>query len=209
MRADSYRGVGVALVTPMHADGSIDEAALRGHVDYQLSGGIDFLVPCGTTGESATLSPEEHHRIVGIVVEAAAGGAARTEDEDGASKVDRPGNDRAPVMAGAGGNDTARVVELAIATVEAGADAILSVSPAYNKPNRAGLIAHYQAVAGAVDVPVFIYNVPGRTASNVPPEVVLELAQIDNICGIKEASGDLEQKMTLVRERPDDLLVLS
>lgn len=189
MTADSYRGVGVALVTPMQADGSVDEESLRSHVEYQMAGGVDFLVPCGTTGESVTLSPEEHCRVVQVVAQTAAG--------------------RVPVMAGAGGNDTARVVELAIATVEAGADALLSVSPAYNKPNRAGLIAHYEAIAGAVDVPVFIYNVPGRTASNVPPAVVLELARIDNICGIKEASGDLEQVMTLVRERPDGFLVLS
>lgn len=202
MTADSYRGVGVALVTPMQADGSVDEESLRSHVEYQMAGGVDFLVPCGTTGESVTLSPEEHCRVVQVVAQAAADGLATGSDDNSAAR-------RVPVMAGAGGNDTARVVELAIATVEAGADALLSVSPAYNKPNRAGLIAHYEAIAGAVDIPVFIYNVPGRTASNVPPAVVLELARIDNICGIKEASGDLEQVMTLLRERPDDFLVLS
>jgi 4-hydroxy-tetrahydrodipicolinate synthase len=202
MRADSYRGVGVALVTPMRADGSVDEDALRDHVAYQLAGGVDFLVPCGTTGESATLRPEEQRRVVEVVARAAG-------NASGAVDAVRPPVARAPVMAGAGGSDTARVVELAMAAVEAGADAILSVSPAYNKPSPAGLIAHYQAVAGAVDAPVFIYNVPGRTASNVPPDVVLELAQIHNICGIKEASGNLEQVMTLLRERPDDFLVLS
>lgn len=196
MTVESYRGVGVALVTPMHAGGALDEEALQRHVDYQLQGGVDFLVPCGTTGESATMSPEEHQHIVGIVARAA---------QDLPSGAER----HTPVMAGAGGSDTARVVELAIASVEAGAGAILSVSPAYNKPTRAGLIAHYGAIAEAVDVPVFIYNVPGRTASNVRPDVVLELAQIDNICGIKEASGDLEQVMTLVRGRPRGFLVLS
>lgn len=200
MKVDSYRGVGVALVTPMHGDGSVDEDALRSHVAYQRAGGVDFLVPCGTTGESVTLSPEEHCRVVQVVAEAAADQPAGGDDTN---------RKPAPVMAGAGGNDTARVVDLAIATVEAGADAILSVSPAYNKPNRAGLIAHYAAIAAAVEVPVFIYNVPGRTASNVAPAVVLELAQIENICGIKEASGDLEQVMTLVRGRPGDFLVLS
>jgi 4-hydroxy-tetrahydrodipicolinate synthase len=183
------------MVTPMHSDGSVDEVALGAHAEYLMAGGVDFLVPCGTTGESVTLSIAEHVRVVAFVAEAAKEGAG--------------GRKRVPVMAGAGGSDTARVVDLARATVEAGADAILSVSPAYNKPSRAGLIAHYEAVAGAVDVPVFIYNVPGRTASNVPPGVVLELAQIDNICGVKEAAGDLEQIMTLVRERPDGFLVLS
>jgi 4-hydroxy-tetrahydrodipicolinate synthase len=201
MRADQFRGVGVALVTPMHTDGSIDDDALRAHAEYQLAGGVDVLVPCGTTGESATLSPGEQARVVAAV--------SRVARESAAKDGHQPHGRSVPVMAGAGGNDTARVVELAAAAVEAGADAILSVSPAYNKPSRAGLIAHYQAVAEAVDRPVFIYNVPGRTASNVPTDVVLELAQVDNICGVKEASGDLEQVMSLLRERPADFLVLS
>ncbi len=189
MEVGRYRGVGVALVTPMHRNGAVDDDALHRHVGWQVAGGVDFLVPCGTTGESATLSPEEQQGVIRVAVAASAG--------------------RVPVMAGAGGNDTARVSELAQAAVEAGADAVLSVSPAYNKPSPAGLIAHFGAIAEAVHVPVFIYNVPGRTASNVPPHVVLELAQIENVCGIKEASGDLEQVMTLLRGRPEGFLVLS
>ena len=187
--ADRFRGVGVALVTPMGPDGAVDEEALHHHAAFQCEAGSDVLVPCGTTGESATLAPAEHQRVVEVTVDASAG--------------------RRPIMAGAGGNDTARVLELAHASVEAGADALLSVSPAYNKPTPAGLLAHYSAIAEAVDVPVVLYNVPGRTASNVPPEVVLELAHIDNVIGVKEASGDLEQVMTLIDGRPEDFPVLS
>ena len=184
-----FRGVGVALVTPMRSDGSVDSEALRKHVEFQVKGGVDFLVPCGTTGESATLSPEEQAGVVRAVVTAAEG--------------------RVPVMAGAGGNDTARVVELAAAAVEAGADALLSVSPAYNKPTPDGLLAHYGAIAEAVGVDICLYNVPGRTASNMVPAVVLELARIPNVVAVKEASGDLEQIMKLLRERPEGFAVLS
>jgi len=184
-----FRGVGVALVTPMRSDGSVDEDALRTHVEAQVKGGLDFLVPCGTTGESATLTPAEQAAIIRTVVDAADG--------------------RVPVMAGAGGNDTARVVDLALAAVEAGADALLSVSPAYNKPTHEGLLAHYGAIAEEVEVGICLYNVPGRTASNMSPEVVRELARIPNVVAVKEASGDLEQVMTLLRERPEGFTVLS
>jgi len=185
----SFTGVGVALVTPMRADGSVDSEALERHVEAQIEGGVDFLVPCGTTGESATLSPDEQSAVIRTVSAAA--------------------DKRVPVMAGAGGNDTTRVVELAVAAVEAGADAILSVSPAYNKPGPAGLLAHYGRIAEAVEVGICVYNVPGRTASNVLPEVVLQLAGIENIVAVKEASGNLEQVMTLIRQRPRGFAVLS
>jgi len=189
MEFRNFGGVGVALVTPMRADGSVDEEALRRHVERQVGGGVDFLVPCGTTGESATLSAEEQGSVVRMVGQTADG--------------------RLPVMAGAGGNDTARVVDLARAAVEAGADALLSVSPAYNKPGPDGLRAHYGAIAEAVEVGVMLYNVPGRTASNMDPGVVLELAAVENSVGVKEASGELEQIMTLLRERPAGFFVLS
>lgn len=179
----------MALVTPFREDGSVDVDALRQHVDFQIDGGVAVMVPCGTTGESATLSAEEQALVIRETVAAARG--------------------RALVMGGAGGSDTADVCRRARAAREAGADAILSVSPAYNKPSQRGLIEHYRTVAGAVDCPLFIYNVPGRTASNVRPETVLALSAVENIAGVKEASGDMDQVMTLIRERPDGFLVLS
>ena len=147
------------------------------------------MVPGGTTGEGATLSADEQRLVISTTVEAAQGGT--------------------PVLAGAGGSDTADVVRKARAARDAGADGILSVSPSYNKPTQRGLIEHYRAIAGAVDCPVIIYNVPGRTASNVLPETVLALAEIENITGVKEASGDVNQVMTLIRERPEGFTILS
>jgi 4-hydroxy-tetrahydrodipicolinate synthase len=184
-----FSGTGVALVTPFRADGSIDVEDLRKHVEFQIEGGVGVMVPGGTTGEGATLSSDEQALVIRTTVEATRG--------------------RVPVLAGAGGSDTADVVRKALAARQAGADGILSVSPAYNKPTQRGLIEHYRAVAGAVDCPVIIYNVPGRTASNVLPETVLALAGIENIVGVKEASGDVEQVMTLIRERPDGFTILS
>ena len=189
MDADRFRGVGVALVTPFRDDGSVDADALRRHVDFQIDGGVGVLVPCGTTGESATLSADEQALVVREAVGAADG--------------------RVPVLAGAGGSDTADVARRARAAREAGADGILSVSPSYNKPSQRGLIEHYRTVAGAVDCPVVVYNVPGRTSSNVLPETLLALAEVDNIVGVKEASGNVNQIMTIVRDRPDGFLVLS
>ncbi|RMH17358.1 MAG: 4-hydroxy-tetrahydrodipicolinate synthase [Gemmatimonadetes bacterium] len=189
MSLKRFQGLGVAMVTPFDERGRIDEAALRRHVDFLIEGGAHVLVPCGTTGESATMSGDEQRRVVAVTVEQAAG--------------------RVPVMAGAGANATAEAVARTRAVVEAGADAVLTVSPYYNKPTHTGLLAHYRAVAEAAERPVFIYNVPGRTGSNVRPETVLELAGEPHIAGVKEASGDLGQVMTLLRERPDGFLVLS
>lgn len=189
MIAQRFRGVGVALVTPFTESGSIDFDALQRHVEYQVDGGVNMLVPCGTTGESVTMSAAEQAQVIETTVRAAAG--------------------RIPVMAGAGTNSTADGVDLAKAARDAGADAILSVSPYYNKPSQAGLIRHYQAVAEASGLPTFIYNVPGRTSSNVEASTVLELAKVDNITGVKEASGNLEQAMVILRDRPEGFVVLS
>ena len=189
MVTERFRGVGVALVTPFRDDRSVDVEALRHHVEFQIEEGVQVLVPCGTTGESATLSADEQMLVVQTTVLAAAG--------------------RVPVLAGAGGSDTADVVRRAKAARQAGADGILSVSPAYNKPSQRGLIEHFRAVAVAVDCPVVVYNVPGRTCSNVLPETMLTLAEVDNIVGVKEASGDVNQIMAIIRERPDGFLVLS
>ena len=184
-----FSGTGVALVTPFRDDGSIDVEDLRKHVEFQIENGVGVMVPGGTTGEGATLSTDEQRLVIGTTVEAAQG--------------------RAPVLAGAGGSDTADVVRRARAARDVGADGILSVSPAYNKPTQRGLIEHYRALASAVDCPVIIYNVPGRTASNVLPETILTLAAIENIAGVKEASGDVDQVMTLIRERPEGFIILS
>lgn len=189
MDLSRFRGTGVALVTPFGEDGAVDHELLERHVEAQLEGGVEFLVPCGTTGESATMTPEEQRAVVSTVVKAAAG--------------------RAAVMAGAGTNDTREAAALARGAAEAGADAILSVSPYYNKPTPAGLLAHYGAIAAAAERPVFVYNVPGRTASNIDAETTLRLAEVDGVMGVKEASGDLEQIMAVIAGRPDDFLVLS
>ena len=189
MENTQFSGTGVALVTPFRDDGSIDAEALRKHVEFQIENGVGLMVPGGTTGEGVTLSADEQLFLIRTTVEATQG--------------------RAPVLAGAGGSDTADVVRKARAAREAGADGILSVSPAYNKPTQRGLIEHYRAVADAVDCPVIIYNVPGRTASNVLPKTVLTLAEIGNIGGVKEASGDVDQVMTLIRERPEGFTILS
>ena len=158
-------------------------------MEFQIDNGVNVIVPGGTTGEGITLSTDEHQLLIRSTVEATRG--------------------RTSVLAGAGGSDTADVIRKARSACEAGADGIISVSPAYNKPTQRGLIEHYRAVAGAVDCPVIIYNVPGRTASNVLPETVLALAEIENIAGVKEASGDVDQVMTLIRERPEGFTILS
>ena len=189
MENTRFSGTGVALVTPFRDDGSLDVEDLRKHVEFQIENGVGVMVPGGTTGEGVTLSTDEQQLLIRTTVEATRG--------------------RTPVLAGAGGSDTADVVRKAQAARKAGADGILSVSPAYNKPTQRGLIEHYRAVAGAVDCPVLIYNVPGRTASNVLPETVLALAEIENIAGVKEASGDVDQVMTLIRERPEGFTILS
>jgi 4-hydroxy-tetrahydrodipicolinate synthase len=189
MELSRFRGTGTALVTPFGRDGSIDRERFAEHVEAQIAGGVEFLVPCGTTGEGATMTAEEQREVIALTVEAARG--------------------RAAVMAGAGGNKTDEVVSRARAAEEAGADAILSVSPYYNKPTPAGLYGHYRAIAEAVGIPVFVYNVPGRTGSNVSAGTLLRLAEIENIAGVKEASGDLEQMMTIIAGRPAGFVVLS
>lgn len=168
----SFTGCGTALVTPFRQDKSLDEAALRRLVDRQIEAGINFLVPCGTTGESPTLSHQEHHRVIQIVIEQAAG--------------------RAPVVAGTGSNSTAEAVDLTRHALAAGASGCLVVAPYYNKPTPAGLIDYFTAVAD-VGLPVIIYNIPGRTGVNIMPETMARLAEHANIVGIKEATGNLEQ----------------
>jgi len=188
---DWLRGCATALVTPFTADGSIDEPSLRALIEYQITNGVRLLVPCGTTGESATLTEEEDQRVIRITIEQSRG--------------------RARIIAGTGSNSTAAAIEYSQAARSLGADAILSVSPYYNKPTQDGLDAHFRAVAEAVrDVPVVIYNVPGRTSSNIAAATTLRLArEVDNIVAIKEASGDLAQIMAILRDRPANFRVLS
>jgi 4-hydroxy-tetrahydrodipicolinate synthase len=184
-----FTGTGTALVTPFRGDGSLDEAMLRALIKRQIEAGIDFLVPCGTTGESPTLTHAEHLRVVEIAVELAKG--------------------RVPVLAGAGGYNTAEVVALARELAALGADAILSVTPYYNKPTQEGLFQHYRAIAEAVRVPIILYSVQGRTGVNIEPVTVKRLAGIENIVGIKEASGNVSQMAAILNVVPDDFIVLS
>lgn len=186
---DMLRGCGTALVTPFRSDGTIDEAAYRGLIEGQIEEGIDFVVACGSTGEAATLSVDEHVRLVALCVEATAG--------------------RVPVVAGAGGNDTVRAITLSKAVIKVGATHLLHVSPAYNRPTQRGLVAHFSAIADAVDRPVVMYNVPGRTASNVSAETTLQLAEHPNIVAVKEASGDLGQIGRIIRGVPENFAILS
>lgn len=184
-----FIGCGTALVTPFAADGKLDELTFRRLVKRQIDRGITFLVPCGTTGESPTLSHAEKLRVVKITIEESAG--------------------RVPVVAGAGGYDTAEVIGLAQEYVGLGADAILSVTPYYNKPSQAGLIAHYHAVADAVKLPIILYSVQPRTNVNIEVPTILELAKIPNIIGVKEASGNIGQIASIIHRAPKDFLVLS
>jgi 4-hydroxy-tetrahydrodipicolinate synthase len=188
---DWLRGCGTALVTPFAADGKVDEGRMRALVDRQIAGGVRLLVPCGTTGEAMTLTPDEHTRVVRVVVEAARG--------------------RAKVLAGIGSNATAVTVERAKAVRATGVDGVLVVAPYYNKPTQAGLLAHFTAVADSVPgLPVVLYNVPSRTASNIQASTVLTLARdVPTIVGVKEASGDLAQVMAILRESPPGFTVLS
>ena len=183
------QGCGTALVTPFTPDGEVDFPALRALVDWQVAEGIDFLVPCGSTGEAQTLDEGERERVVASVIEVAGG--------------------RVPVMAGATSNDTARAVDETRRMCRLGADYILSATPYYNRPTQDGLYRHFAAVADASDRPVCLYNVPGRTAVNLRPQVAVRLAEHPNIVGIKEASGDLRQIMEIIRLRPEGFSVLS
>lgn len=190
--SNALRGVFTALVTPFTEDGSLAESTLRRLVRRQVEGGVAGLVPVGTTGEAATLDPDEHQRVVEIVVDEV-----------------RQGPRTVPVIAGAGTNSTRKTLELARRCRSAGADALLLVTPYYNKPPQAGLRAHYRTVAEAVDLPVVLYNVPGRTGVNLAPDTVLELAEEDPFVAVKEASGDLDQVSEILRGRPEDFAVLS
>jgi 4-hydroxy-tetrahydrodipicolinate synthase len=184
-----FTGTGTALVTPFRTDGSLDEATLRRLVKRQIDAGIDFLVPCGTTGESPTLTHEEHLRVVQITVELA--------------------KDKVPVLAGAGGYNTAEVITMARELAGLGADGLLSVTPYYNKPTQEGLFQHYRAIAEAVPLPIILYSVQGRTGVNIEPATVRRLAQIENITGIKEASGNVSQMAAILNAVPDEFIVLS
>ncbi len=184
-----FTGTGTALVTPFRRDGSLDEPTLRALIKRQIDAGIDFLVPCGTTGESPTLTHEEHLRVVEIAVELAKG--------------------RVPVLAGAGGYNTAEVIALASELAEIGADGILSVTPYYNKPTQEGLYQHYKAIAAATTLPIVVYSVQGRTGVNVEPATVRRLAAIENVVGIKEASGNISQMAAILNAVPNDFNVLS
>ena len=184
-----FTGCGTAMVTPFHPDGSLDEATLRLLVQRQIDAGIDFLVPCGTTGESPTLSHEEHLHVVEITLELAKG--------------------RVPVLAGAGGYNTAAVIALAQELAAIGVDGVLSVTPYYNKPTQEGLYQHYKALASAVSLPIILYSVQGRTGVNIEPATVKRLASLENIVGIKEASGNIAQMAAILNAVPNDFLVLS
>ncbi len=185
----TWQGTFTAIVTPFRRDGSLDEAALRTLVDRQIEGGVDGLVPCGTTGESATMSTEEKIRVIEIVREQS--------------------NDRVRVLAGAGGNSTAAVVTLAKQIDQVSVDGILIVVPYYNKPTQEGLCQHFATVADAVEAPVVMYNVPGRTSANMTAETALRLAEHGNIAGTKEASGALTQVMEIIRGAPSGFSILS
>lgn len=189
MKRERLFGAGTALVTPFTSDGAVDEKALRALIDWQLAEGIHMLIPCGSTGEAATLSPDEHRRVVEITVEQVAG--------------------RVPVIAGAGSNDTKKAIALSREMQAAGATHLLHVSPMYNKPPQRGIIAHFQAIADAVDLPVVMYNVPGRTASNMEAETTLKLAETARLVAVKEASGDMAQIGRIIHDRPDGFAVLS
>ncbi|HEX6597942.1 MAG TPA: 4-hydroxy-tetrahydrodipicolinate synthase [Gemmatimonadaceae bacterium] len=182
-------GCGTALATPFTTGGALDERALRALVDWQIDEGIDFLVPCGSTGEAATLTQDEHRRVVEITVEQARG--------------------RVPIVAGAASNDTAKAIALSKEMEALGATHLLHSSPMYNKPPQRGIVAHFHAIADAVGIPIVLYNVPGRTASNVEAATTLELARHPRITAVKEASGLLPQITDVIVGRPEGFTVLS
>jgi 4-hydroxy-tetrahydrodipicolinate synthase len=182
-------GVFTALITPFTSDGSIDEQSLRKLVDFQMNEGISGLLPMGTTGESPTLSHEEHIRVIEIVIDQAEG--------------------RVPVIAGSGSNSTQEAVDITLQAMESGADASLQVAPYYNKPSQEGFYRHFTTVADKVDIPIIVYNIPGRTGKNIENSTMLRIAEHPNIIGVKEASGNINQMMDLILAKPDDFIVLS
>ncbi len=183
-----FAGTATALITPFKKDGSIDEECLRRLVDFQEENGVNTLVPCGSTGESATLTHDEHLKVISIVIDQAK---------------------KAKILAGAGSNSTAEAVMLSKASADMGADGILSISPYYNKPTQEGIFLHFKAIAEAIDLPLVVYNVPGRTGSNITPETVLRLADVQGIVGVKEASGNINQVQRILAGKPRDFEVLS
>ncbi len=182
------QGAIVAVVTPF-IDGKVDEQGLIDLVEFHIANGTDGIVPCGTTGESATLDFAEHKRVIELTVKTV--------------------NGRVPVIAGTGANNTLEAIELTESAKASGADAVLSVVPYYNKPSQEGLYQHYKTIAEAVDIPMILYNVPGRTVTNMLPATVARCAGIDNVIGIKEASGSLNQVSEVIRLCPDDFTILS
>src|SRR5215813_7646198 len=189
MTKKPFQGTGTAMITPFKTDGSIDERALRRFVDFQIDGGVDMLLPCGTTGEGATLDADETDRVLQIVVEQS--------------------RRRVPVIVGAGSNSTAKAVEATRRAKKLGADGVLSVGPYYNKPTQQGYYEHFKAIADADDIPVIVYNVPGRTSGNIEAKTMLRLAELPNIVAVKEASGNLSQIMDIIRDAPPAFRVLS
>ncbi|MBW1981638.1 MAG: 4-hydroxy-tetrahydrodipicolinate synthase [Deltaproteobacteria bacterium] len=183
-----FKGVMTAIVTPFK-NGAVDEEGLRQLIEFQLENGVHGIVPCGTTGESATLSHEEHERVIEITVEQVKG--------------------RAAVIAGTGSNNTAEAIRLTAHAKQVGADGVLMIAPYYNKPTQEGLYQHYRKVAEEVDIPIVIYNIPGRTAVNIEPETFARLAEIENIVGVKEASGSMKQITEIIRLCGDSLNVVS
>ncbi len=189
-RQKKFRGTGTALVTPFKKDGTIDETALRKLVDYQIAGGVEAIIPIGTTGESPSISSDEHRRILEIVIERSRG--------------------RIKVFAGSGSNYTKRAIELTHLAKDLGADAAILVAPYYNKPTQEGYFQHYRAVAEAVDIPLIVYNVPGRTGGNIAASTTLRMAEeIPSIMAVKEASGNIAQIMEIARNRPKHFSLLS
>lgn len=186
--AKKFTGSGTALITPFDSHGNIDEDALRRLVDFQEENGIDMLLACGSTGEPATLTPEEHTKVMRIVVDQAR---------------------RAKVVCGAGSNCTREAVEYSKAAADYGADAILSICPYYNRPTQEGIFRHYEAIANSVDMPIIFYNIPGRTGVNIEASTMVRLSGIPNIVGVKEASGDLVLASKVIKDTDDDFCVLS
>ncbi len=181
-------GCMTALVTPFRTDGSIDEEGLRRNVRFQEEKGIRYLVPCGSTGESATLDHVEHLRVLEIVIDEAK---------------------KAKVVAGTGSNATSEAIQLSKGAQDLGADALLSVAPYYNKPTQTGLIKHFEAIAHAVKIPMIVYNIPSRTGSNITAQTMVQLSSVPGIAGVKEASGDLNQMANIIARAPKDFCVLS
>jgi 4-hydroxy-tetrahydrodipicolinate synthase len=183
-----FKGAMVAIVTPFR-NGQVDEAGLRSLIEFQIANGTTGIIPCGTTGESPTLSHKEHERVVEIAIEQT--------------------NRRVPVIAGTGSNSTEEAVSLTRHAKSAGADGVLMISPYYNKPTQEGLYRHYEKVAGAVDIPIVLYNIPGRTAVNIEPGTIARLSRIGNIVGVKEASGSMKQITDIIAMCDDDFVVVS